>query len=205
MTYKLHANFATVKSFQALSCKEKDGLCNETVSTGFDILSRPTVSSASRTHLKTWMNSVGWGECVGCVTLSSKWWCRQWEPDCPCSANCVGSFFKQESTSCWASSQLVFKPVSHRRSQPVNLPVGASGRGESIIVAFLSPTPSIDAHNFRPGPLWCLLLLCHSVPISHQKRSLWIWVLDPYLSHFPYSVAVSTVLLFWPWILTQWS
>lgn len=26
MTYKLHANFATVKSFQASSWKEKDGL-----------------------------------------------------------------------------------------------------------------------------------------------------------------------------------
>lgn len=26
MTYKLHANFATVKSFQALSWKKKDGL-----------------------------------------------------------------------------------------------------------------------------------------------------------------------------------
>lgn len=58
MTYKLHANFATVKSFPALSCKEKDGLCNETVSTGLDILSRPAVSSASRTHLKIWVT--GW-------------------------------------------------------------------------------------------------------------------------------------------------
>jgi hypothetical protein len=40
MTYKLHANFAAVKSFQVLSWKEKDGLCNETVSTGLDVLSR---------------------------------------------------------------------------------------------------------------------------------------------------------------------
>lgn len=51
MTYKLHANFATVKSFQALSWKEKDGLCNETVSPGLDILNS-AVSLAFETHLE---------------------------------------------------------------------------------------------------------------------------------------------------------
>lgn len=47
---------------------------NETVSTGLDILSRLAVSSASRTHLKIWVDGgEGWSEHVGYMTLSSGW------------------------------------------------------------------------------------------------------------------------------------
>lgn len=92
MTYKLHANFATVQSFQASSWKEKDGL-HAMKQYPRDLMSETDSISLAFDAQRVVQTGVKCrNEIVGYVTLKH-WVSRQWKcgTATDSSANCAGS------------------------------------------------------------------------------------------------------------------